>query len=197
MYKLDHSSGHNAEQPDGLSTTASVIHLGWGGKQRKMRSSKLTIDDVGTLEQEQRILPGSIQSMVFTADDHPPIQDENTPKYDAPLGDESVTRKLTKAELKSVLETSKMNSDGNVEKLRVRATLANIPIIETKGKIIEGYVNKAKGAAQILCEREFIDTSSRLPDGSKLSMNGITVEDPVTAVASSNKATSAIEMLRK
>jgi len=34
-YELDHSSGHNSEQPDSLSTTASVINLGWGGKQRK------------------------------------------------------------------------------------------------------------------------------------------------------------------
>ena len=103
--------------------------------------------------------------MVFTADDHPPIQDKNTPKYDAPLGDESVTRKPTKVELKKVLETKQMNSGGNIEQLRVCATLANIPIIETKGNIVDGHVNKAKGAAQILCERGFADTSSRLSDG--------------------------------
>ena len=58
-----------------------------------------------------------------------------------------------------------MNSGGNVEQLRVRATLANIPIIETKGNIVDGHVNKAKGAVQILCKRGFVDTSSRLSDG--------------------------------
>ena len=37
-FELDHLSGHNVEQPDRLSSTSSVINLGWGGKQGKMRS---------------------------------------------------------------------------------------------------------------------------------------------------------------
>ena len=31
-FELDHSSSHNAERPDGLSTTSSFINMGWGGK---------------------------------------------------------------------------------------------------------------------------------------------------------------------
>ena len=30
-FELDHSSGHNSERPNGLSTTSSVINLGGGG----------------------------------------------------------------------------------------------------------------------------------------------------------------------
>ena len=30
-FEIDHSSGHNSERPDGLSTTA--INLGWGGNK--------------------------------------------------------------------------------------------------------------------------------------------------------------------
>ena len=29
-FELDHLSGHNTERPDGLSTTGSVINIGWG-----------------------------------------------------------------------------------------------------------------------------------------------------------------------
>lgn len=47
-FELDHSSGHNAKRPNILSTTSSVLNLEWRGKQRKMRSSTLTADDVGT-----------------------------------------------------------------------------------------------------------------------------------------------------
>ena len=47
-FELDHSSGQNAERIDGLST--SSINLGWGGKQRKMRDSELSDDDIGELK---------------------------------------------------------------------------------------------------------------------------------------------------
>lgn len=57
-FELDHSSGHNAERPDGLSTTNSVINLGWVGKQRKMRSSVWKKNDVGILNHSRRITIG-------------------------------------------------------------------------------------------------------------------------------------------
>ena len=41
QFELDHSSGHNMERPDGLSTTSGVINMGWGEKQRKMGSTVL------------------------------------------------------------------------------------------------------------------------------------------------------------
>jgi len=39
---------------------------------------------------------------------------------------------------------------------------------EKKGRVVEGYVNKSKGAAQILCESGFIDVNGCFPDGSKV-----------------------------
>ena len=64
-FELDHSSGHNAERPDGLSTTSSVINLGWGGKQRHMRDIILTNEDIGPITHSRTIGVGNIQSMVF------------------------------------------------------------------------------------------------------------------------------------
>ena len=162
-----------------------------------MRNSLLTEKDVGELQHERRILPGFVQSMVFSLDDKPPIVQPDAPKYDTPVDGDSVTRKLTKAELKQVLETHGMNGDGNVEQLRGRATLASIPTTETKGRVVEGYVNKPKGAAQILCERGFIDLNGCFPDGSKVTMNGTTTKDPITGSKTINKTTSAIQQLRK
>jgi hypothetical protein len=55
VWELDHSSGHSAELPAGLTTkqTGTIIEggLGWnhGGKKRHMRDSKLTANDVGTV----------------------------------------------------------------------------------------------------------------------------------------------------
>ena len=89
-----------------------------------------------------------------------------------------------------------MNSDGNVEQIRGSALLANIPIQEIKGKMIEGYVGKPKGATQILFERRFVDENLKLPDGSKLCMMGMSKKDPITGVVKGNKKTSAIDMLR-
>ena len=80
-FELDHSSGHNAERPDGLSTTTSVINLGWGGNQRKMRSSVLSKEDVGILNHSRRIAIGKTQSMVFLEDDLQPLFDPTAPKY--------------------------------------------------------------------------------------------------------------------
>ena len=34
-FELDHSSGHNAERPDGLSTSSTVLNLGWGGNKER------------------------------------------------------------------------------------------------------------------------------------------------------------------
>ena len=115
-FELDHSSGHNSERPDGLSTTA--INLGWGGKQRKMRDSILTTNDIGTLAHERTIAAGEVQSMVFLDGDLPPIFDPDAPKYDQLIAGETVTRSYNKSELKKRLEEANLNSDGKVEALK-------------------------------------------------------------------------------
>ena len=80
-FELDHSSGHHVERSDGLSTSSSVLNLGWEGKQRKMRSSTLTADDIDTLTHARTIKVGLLQSMKFSANDYPPIFDPTTLKY--------------------------------------------------------------------------------------------------------------------
>ena len=59
----------------------------------------------------------------------------------------------------------------------------------------EGYVGKAKGAAQILCKRGFTDLTGNLPDGTKLTMNGTSSKDPLTVVVTLDKKASATRIL--
>ena len=145
-FELDHSSGHNMERPDGLSTTASVINMGWGGKQRRMRSTVLSKDDIGTLVHERTVKVGDRQSMVFDNTNLPPILSPGAPIYDV-LKPGEKTQKLTKLELKQKLEELGMNHDGNVAQLRERAIIANIPITKTQGIVKEGFMDKPKSAA--------------------------------------------------
>ena len=121
-FELDHSSGHNAERPDGLSTSSTVLNLGWGGKQRKMRSSLLTKEDVGNIEHDRALKAGKIQTMVFRDESLPPIFDPDAPKYDSLSPGTLVTRKFTSKELREMLEKNGLNSDGLVAVLRARAT---------------------------------------------------------------------------
>jgi len=68
------------------------MNMGWGGKQRKIRSSTLTANDVGTLTHARTIKVESLQLMVFSANDDPPIFDPTAPKYDQPALGEDVMR---------------------------------------------------------------------------------------------------------
>ncbi len=65
VYELDHSSGHDKEKADGLTTTPSM--LGWehGGKQRSMRSSELGMNNTGTVRHNRCINLGELQHMLF------------------------------------------------------------------------------------------------------------------------------------
>ena len=157
-----------------------------------MRDSILTKDDIGTLDHERTIAAGEVQSMVFVEGDLPPIFDPDAPKHDQLIAGETVTRNYNKSELKERLEEANLNSDGKVDALRKRAADANIAIKETTGKIIPGYVGKPKGAAQIACERGFIDLSGNMVNGKKYSMNGKSMKDEVTGVVTIDTTTSII-----
>ena len=69
-----------------------------------MGSSTLTVDDVGILNHDRRIEVGSSQSMVFLETDLPPIFSPTAEKYDTIVAGESITKQLTKAQLKKTLE---------------------------------------------------------------------------------------------
>ena len=193
-FELDHSSGHNAERPDGLTTTS--INLGWGGKQRKMRDSTLSEDDIGPIKHAQALKAGDIQSMVFTSE-IPPIFDPTAPKFDQILPETKITRNLTAVELRKVLEDKGLNTDGKVAQLKHRAIEADIPITETTGKLIPGYIGKPKGALQIAAERGFIDLDGKFANGKKATMHGISKKDTRTGVKSTDKTTSIVSVLKK
>ena len=74
-----------------------------------------------------------------------------------------MTRKLNKVEIKEKFGAMGYNTDFNIKILRQRATEVNVPLYETKSKIIPGYVGNPKGAAQIACTRGFINTDGMLP----------------------------------
>ena len=67
-----------------------------------MCSSTLTANSVGTLTHAWTIRAGSLQSMVFSANDDPPIFDPTTPKYYQPVPGEDDMRTLNKAKLKKI-----------------------------------------------------------------------------------------------
>ena len=163
-----------------------------------MRDSLLTAKDIGSIVHARSLKAGDTQSMVFKDEDLPPVFDESAPKYDAAdTTQSSKTRKLTKPELKALLEAKGFNGEGKVDQLRTRANEAGIPLTEITQKIVYGYVGKAKGAAQIACERGFVDLDGKLSNGAKFTMNGTLSKDLLTGVVTRNKETSVIRMLEK
>jgi hypothetical protein len=171
VYELDHSSGHDKEKADGLTTTPSM--LGWehGGKQRRMRSSELGKNNTGTVRHERCINLGEIQHMSFRMDDLPPVLKPLCPKIPTATG-KTITRALNVAEMKVNLEAEKLNSDGKWQVLLDRCIEAGLPVQLTSKIMTPGYVGEPKGAAHIAFERGFFDSSLKLPNGKKVSFVG-------------------------
>ena len=135
--------------------------------------------------------------MVFKDGDLPPVFTLDAPKYDTLADGVQVTHKLTKSKLRSLLEAKGYNGEGKVADLQKQAKDADIPLTETNGKIIEGYIGKPKGAAQISCERGFLNLEGKLPNGTKCSMNGTSSKDRLTGVTNVDKTTSVVRTLSK
>jgi hypothetical protein len=183
VFELDHSSGHNAERPDGLTTTSQALNWSHGGKQRHMRDSILTADCIGSSEHDRCILVGKTQHMVFRDTDLPPVLDPKCPKLQSPTG-AMKTRDMTVVELRQRLEAEGFNSDGKRVELESRCVLANLPTKLSEPVMTSGYVGTPKGAAHIAFERGFFDSSMKLRNGKKVSMIGAKlVEDTAAAAA--------------
>ena len=56
----------------------------------------------------------------------------------------------------------------------------NIPITKSQGIVQDGFMDKPKGAAQIVYKCGFIDLEESLSDRRKVSMHGTLSNDPVT-----------------
>ena len=162
-----------------------------------MRKSILTKDDLGELVHDKKLTVGTEQSMIFQANDTPPIFDPTAEKLDQQVAEINKIRKLTAVELRNKLEDKGLNSAGRVKDLVERAKLADIPITESSVKIIPGYIDKPKGALQIACERGLIDQNGKVLNGKKASLSGTKSKDAVTGVVSIDKETSVLRLLQQ
>ena len=107
LFLFDHSCGHDKQREDGLNVNS--MSESYGGKQRKMRNTKILTHE-GYLGEYDRILnPGDTQSMVFCDDDNGPFwmspEDRLSRKYDCTVPG-TTEKKYTKQELLSLLKSN-------------------------------------------------------------------------------------------
>jgi hypothetical protein len=119
VYELDHSSGHDKEKVDGLTTTPSM--LGWehGGKEQSMRGSELGANNTGTVRHGRCINLGEIQHMNFQVSDLPPVLKPFCPKFPSRTG-KTITRELSMPKMKPCLYAKKLNLDGKRQHCTMR-----------------------------------------------------------------------------
>jgi len=147
-----------------LSTTR--ISKNFGGRQAKMRDSKLTVKEFGPYHSAHHMLqPGMYQRMIFNAEDIGPFYLSEAERrdrlYDKPSG-KKVSKDYRKDELIVALERDGMKVSKGLtrkkcEKLCKDRGIATTYMIDV---IIEGWIGKPKGSFQILFERGWIDPSN-------------------------------------
>jgi hypothetical protein len=85
-FELDHSSGYEKYREGGLSCMSSILNLGHGGQQRKMRETLLDDDTcVGQIRHSMALKVKDKQVMIFVEGDLPPVHDPDCPMNDTPL----------------------------------------------------------------------------------------------------------------
>ena len=157
---FDHSNGHDRMRPNGLNI--NKINLRFGGRQPVMRESKLTKNEFGPFHDHTYTLqPGMDQSMQFTPSHEGPcylsVQEQIERRLDQYCG-ETKQKTLTKSQLVEKLKEAGLPKPiGNKKELQKLCEDRNIPISFSEDTVIEGWVNKPKGAVQILYERGWID----------------------------------------
>ena len=160
LFMFDHSNGHDRLRPDGLNV--NKINLKHGGRQPVMRNSKLTAAEFGPYHNSTYTLqPGMEQQMQF-GETHEgpcymPMEERINRRLDHFTGNKK-DKLLTKAELSSELNKIGITKiTGTKKEIQELCESNNIPITSSADVIVEGWVNKPKGAMQILFERGWID----------------------------------------
>ena len=158
VFLVDHSSGHDKMRPDGLN--CKRIRKNFGGKQPKMRSSKI-IDETYLGNYDKLLNVGDIQTMVYSENDEGPFylspQDRQRLKHDQISGS-SRPHDILKEDLISMLKEKGMKDPkGSKKELQEQCNLLGLPTKKLNPVITEGWVDKAKGSFQVLYERGFID----------------------------------------
>jgi hypothetical protein len=180
LWEFDHSSGHDCERQDGLTTTPQHLKMTWG-KGRQMRESVLTDGCVGTIQHKDRVFPGCTYSHSFLPSDEPPtFYDGNVPppKHDVTHERNVLEKDKNKDDLVRDLEAEGINSKGNVPVLKDRCRQAGISLKKSLDNLTPGYVGKPKGAVQIAYERGFIDAQKKNASGKVVSWEGMIIKTP-------------------
>ena len=162
LFMFDHSCGHDRQKEDGLNVTRMT--KSFGGAQKQLRDTIIKQEQGYLGPHLPKLKPGDTQSMVFHPHDIGPFwmtqQQREERRHDKVLEGETVTRQYTKAELLRHLKEQKgITAKGKKAAIQAEVQEHNLPIQETKARIVEGWENKAKGLLQVLWERGFIDES--------------------------------------
>ena len=161
IFLFDHSNGHDRLQPDGLNLNR--VSVKFGGKQPKMRTSKLTsLIFFGPHHTTSSALQlGDSQSMQFSEIDIGPCylndkeREERRNDYDT--GKVRVKDVLKSNLVKELKRRGIKDPRGDKSKLQQLAKDHNVSIIFKEKIIEEGWVGKQKGSLQILFERGWIN----------------------------------------
>jgi hypothetical protein len=164
LFLFDHSNGHDRMQPEGLNTKR--INKNFGGKQPMMRPSKLTNKHCfGPYHNKTfKLQLGDTQHMNFTDLDMGPFYFTKKEKEDRKLDGQTgkyCKRPILKENLVEMLkEKNILNPKGGLQLLQQQCAALDLPIGAQEPVIREGWLNKPKGAFQILFEHGWIDPSN-------------------------------------
>jgi hypothetical protein len=151
-------------QPEGLN--AKRINKNFGGKQPRMRSSKLTDKRCfGPYHNDAfKLQLGDTQHMNFTNLDTGPFYFTKNEKEDRKIDGQTGRcrkRPILKDKLVEMLkEKNVLNPKGGLQQLQQQCAALDLPLSVQEPVIREGWLNKPKGAFQILFERGWIDPSN-------------------------------------
>ena len=144
LFLFDHSCGHDRQREDGLSI--EKMSKSYGGTQKRLRDTKIK-QQVGYLGPYSPSLNvGDVQSMWFKPGDIGPFWMSATEweekQHDKVIGGATITRQFTKTELIAKLKEKGITAKGKKDAIVAVATENNVPLSETKDKIIEGWEGK-------------------------------------------------------
>ena len=166
VMEVDSSSNHLAKKVEGLGERS----LGWGGKQRSMRSSILTAGCIDTSNEKYppRLRIGDTQHMQFQVGDLPPWYDGSVRENDLKWTDmtdleineygparqkiiDSAAKKKKAAQKKS--RTDRFNVQPADSEEQEDDNNNNATANDTSEFIVPGFLHKPKGQKQLLWER--------------------------------------------
>ena len=161
LFMFDHSNGHDRVSPDALSPTA--ISKNYGGVQPFMRDSVITDSSfLGPYNHPGKLKVGDVQSMSFSHTDVGPFylreKEREERKFDKITGTKK--KQLVNTELVDKLkDVGIKNPKGKKSKLLKLCKMNNTNTVHTVVETTQGWVNKQKGAFQVLYERGWINPS--------------------------------------